>query len=204
MRTLVVGGTGTIGAAVSAALSRNGHEVVRVGTSRGDLTVDLGRPASIDAMYAAAAAGGPIDAVVCAAGVARFGALESLTDEDFRISVENKLLGQVNLVRRGLGVVAPGGSFTLTSGDVSRKPAAGTAAASMAGAAVEAFAAATALDVRGRFRVNVVSPAWVAESRVKAGLEPMPGIWAKDLAAYYVALVEGSESGLVVSADAPR
>jgi NAD(P)-dependent dehydrogenase (short-subunit alcohol dehydrogenase family) len=204
MRILVVGGTGTIGAAVSAALSRNGHEVVRVGTSRGDLTVDLSHPDSIDAMYTAAAAGGPIDAVVCAAGVARFGALESLTDDDFRISVENKLLGQVNLVRHGLGVVAPGGSFTLTSGDVSQKPGAGTAAASMAGAAVEAFAVAAALDGRGRFRVNVVSPAWVAESRVKAGLEPMPGIWAKDLAAYYVALVEGSESGLVVSADAPR
>jgi hypothetical protein len=32
----------------------------------------------------------------------------------------------------------------------------------------------------------------------------MPGIWAKDLAAYYVALVEGTESGLVVSAEAPR
>jgi NAD(P)-dependent dehydrogenase (short-subunit alcohol dehydrogenase family) len=204
MRILVVGGTGTIGAAVSAALSRNGHDVVRVGILHGDLTVDLRHPPSIDAMYTAAAAGGPIDAVVCAAGVARFGALESLTDEDIRISVENKLLGQVNLVRRGLEVVTPGGSFTLTSGDVSQKPGAGTAAASMAGAAVEAFAIAAALDVHGRFRVNVVSPAWVAESRVKAGLEPMPGIWAKDLAAYYVALVEGSESGLVVSADAPR
>jgi NADP-dependent 3-hydroxy acid dehydrogenase YdfG len=178
--------------------------VIRVGSSSGDLTVDLAGTDSIEAMYATAAAGGAVHAVVCAAGIARFGALETLSDDDFRVSVENKLLGQVNLVRRGVGVVAPGGSFTLTSGDVSQKPAAGTSAASMAGAAVEAFAVAAALDLRGRYRVNVVSPAWVAESRVKAGLDPMPGIWAKDLAEYYAALVEGTESGLIVSAEAPR
>jgi NAD(P)-dependent dehydrogenase (short-subunit alcohol dehydrogenase family) len=204
MRILVVGGTGTIGTAVVAALSRRGHSAVRVGRASGDLTVDLSHADSIEAMYARAAAGGPVDGVVCAAGIARFGAVDALSDDDWRISVENKLLGQVNLVRRGLGVLTAGGSFTLTSGDVSQKPAAGTAAASMAGAGVEAFAVAAALDLRGRFRVNVVSPAWVAESRVKAGLEPLPGIWAKDVAEHYVALVEGTESGLVVSADAPR
>jgi NAD(P)-dependent dehydrogenase (short-subunit alcohol dehydrogenase family) len=204
MRILVIGGTGTIGTAIASALEARGHDVIRVGSSSGDLTVDLAGTDSIEAMYATAAARGAVHAVVCAAGIARFGALETLSDDDFRVSVENKLLGQVNLVRRGVGVVAPGGSFTLTSGDVSQKPAAGTSAASMAGAAVEAFAVAAALDLRGRYRVNVVSPAWVAESRVKAGLDPMPGIWAKDLAEYYAALVEGTESGLIVSAEAPR
>jgi NAD(P)-dependent dehydrogenase (short-subunit alcohol dehydrogenase family) len=204
MRILVVGGTGTIGAAVAAALEQSGHQVIRVGATSGQVTVDLARIDSIDSMYRTAVEGGPVNAVVCAAGIARFGALDALTDDDFRISVENKLLGQVHLVRRGLGIVTSGGSFTLTSGDVSQKPAAGTVAATMAGAAVEAFAAAGALDLRGRYRLNVVSPAWVAESRVKAGLEPMPGIWAMDLAAYYVDLVEGDDTGLVVSADAPR
>jgi NAD(P)-dependent dehydrogenase (short-subunit alcohol dehydrogenase family) len=203
MRILVVGGTGLIGGAVAAALEIRGHAVVRAGATRGDVTVDLGEPASIQAMYAAAAAGGPLHGVVCAAGIARFGGLEDLSDEDFRVSVENKLLGQVNLVRRGVGVVTPGGSFTLTSGDASRKPAAGTVAATMAAAAVEGFARAAALDLQGRYRVNVVSPAWVAESRMKAGLEPLPGIWAKDLAEHYVALVEGTESGAVVDADRP-
>lgn len=204
MRVLVVGGTGLVGGAVADALSARGHVVLRAGQRSGDLRVDLERVASIEAMYAAALAGGPLEAVVSAAGVARFGALERLSDEDFRVSVENKLLGQVNLVRRGVGIVTAGGSFTLTSGDVSRKPAAGTVAATMAGAAVEAFARAAALDLHGHYRVNVVSPAWVAESRVKAGLEPMPGIWARDLAEHYVALVEGSESGVVVDADGPR
>ena len=74
----------------------------------------------------------------------------------------------------------------------------------MAGAAVEAFARAAALDLEGRYRVNVVSPGWVAESRVKAGLDPMPGIWAKDLAEYYADFVEGGQTGHVASAETPK
>jgi NAD(P)-dependent dehydrogenase (short-subunit alcohol dehydrogenase family) len=67
----------------------------------------------------------------------------------------------------------------------------------MTGAAVEGFARAVALDLDGRYRVNVVSPGWVAESRVASGLDPLPGIWARDLAVYYRRLVEGDESGAV-------
>jgi NAD(P)-dependent dehydrogenase (short-subunit alcohol dehydrogenase family) len=199
MRILHVGATGTIGTAVADALGARGHDVVRVGASSGDLTVDLADPASIEALYAAC---GPVDAVVCTAGVARFGPLEELTDEDFRTSLANKLMGQVNLVRRGLGVVPEGGSFTLTSGTLSEKPEAGTPAVAMTGAAVEAFARAAAIDLGGRWRVNVVSPGPVADSLVARGLDPKPGIWAKDLAAHYVALIEGRQTGEVVTAEA--
>jgi len=201
MRILVVGASGTIGSAVSAALESRGHSVVHVGATRGDFRADIANPLSIQALYQSA---GPLDAVVCCAGVAAFGALEELTEADFRTSVDNKLLGQVNLVRLGLGSMTEGGSFTLTSGDVSQKPGPGTSAASMAGAAVEAFARGAAIDLQGRYRVNVVSPAWVAESRMKAGLDPMPGIWAADLAQYYVDLVEGDETGKVVNAETAR
>ena len=200
MRILHVGATGTIGAAVAAALTERGHEIVPVGHSRGELSVDLADPASIEALYAAA---GPLDAVVCTAGVARFGPLEKLTDQDFHTSLANKVMGQVNLVRRGLGGVREGGSFTLTSGTLSEKPEPGTSAVALAGAAVEAFVRAAALDLRGRWRVNLVSPGAVADSRVARGLEPMPGIWAKDLAAYYVQLVEGTSTGEVVTAEQP-
>jgi NAD(P)-dependent dehydrogenase (short-subunit alcohol dehydrogenase family) len=195
MRVLVVGGTGTIGSAVSAALAARGHEVVRAAASRGDVRVDMADPASIDALYAAV---GVQDAVVCTAGRAEFGSLDGLTDEAFRSSIASKLMGQVNLVRLGLGRVREGGSFTLTSGDLSQHPSPGSAAVTMSGAAVEAFARAAALDLEGRYRVNVVSPVWVAESRVRSGLPPMPGIWAKDLADYYVRLVEGDLTGQIV------
>jgi NAD(P)-dependent dehydrogenase (short-subunit alcohol dehydrogenase family) len=198
MRVLIVGATGTIGSAVAAALVERGHEVVRAAAARGDFAVDLSAPRSIEALYAWAR---PLDGVVCAAGRAEFGQLTELSDDAFRSSIASKLMGQVNLVRRGIGIVREGGSFTLTSGGLSQAPAPGTTAVTMTGAAVEAFGRAAALDLAGRYRVNVVSPGWVAESRVRAGLPPMPGIWAKDLAARYVSLVEGSATGQIVSAE---
>ena len=194
-----MGATGTIGGAVATALEAAGHEVVRVGASSGEHTVDLADKASIEALYEVV---GPVDAVACAAGIACFGPLEELDDEAFDTSLANKLMGQVNLVRAGVGRVRAGGSFTLTSGTLSERPTPGSSAVAMAGAGVEAFARAAALDLDG-YRINVVSPGWVAESRVKAGLDPMPGIWAADLARYYVRCVDGEANGRTFEAERP-
>ena len=100
MRVLHVGATGTIGGAVAAALEREGHEVVRVGLEEGDHRADLADRGSIEALYASV---GEVGAVVCTAGVATFGSLDDLTDDDFRHSLDNKLMGQVHLVRLGGG-----------------------------------------------------------------------------------------------------
>jgi NAD(P)-dependent dehydrogenase (short-subunit alcohol dehydrogenase family) len=200
VKVLLVGATGTIGGAVATALGAAGHEVVRVGASSGKHTVDLADKASIEALYELV---GPVDAVACAAGIARFGPLEELDDEAFETSLANKLMGQVNLVRAGVGRVREGGSFTLTSGTLSERPTPGSSAVAMAGAGVEAFARAAALDLDGRYRINVVSPGWVAESRVEAGLDPMPGIWAADLARYYVRCVDGEANGRTFEAERP-
>ena len=198
MKILIVGSSGIIGSAVAHALSERGQDVVEVTHSGEGLTVDLSDIASLKALYDKV---GKLDAVVCAAGVAQFGPLEELSDDDFTQSIENKLMGQVNLVRCGIGQVAEGGSFTLTSGGLSQKPAAATTAVSMVGAAVEAFVKGAAIDLEGRYRVNVVSPGWVAESRVQIGLAPMPGIWARDLAEYYIDLVGGLQTGQIVQAE---
>jgi len=201
MRILLVGATGTIGSALASALEKRGHAVVRVGRKSGDQHADIADPASIHALYDSVEG---VDAVVCAAGRAAFGPLSELGDEDFEATLASKLMGQVNLVRAGVGRVSEGGSFTLTSGTLSQEPQAGTSAVAMAGAAVEAFARGAAIDLHGRYRVNVVSPGEVAESREKRGLDPMPGIWAEDLATHYVELVEGDVTGAVVAAEAPR
>ena len=201
MKILVVGSSGIIGSAVANALSERGQDIVEVTHSGEGLTVDLSDIASLKALYQQV---GKLDAVVCTAGVAQFGPLEELSDDDFAQSIENKLMGQVNLVRCGIGQVTDGGSFTLTSGGLSQKPALATTAVSMVGAAVEAFVKGAAIDLEDRYRVNVVSPGWVAESRVQIGLDPMPGIWARDLAEYYIDLVEGLQTGQVVQAEAAK
>ncbi len=67
MRIVVIGATGTVGRAVTEALTVNGHEVVAASRS-GAVRVDLVDPASIAAMFTAVST---VDAVVsCAASTA--------------------------------------------------------------------------------------------------------------------------------------
>src|ERR1035437_1191083 len=127
MRILLIGATGTIGNAVASALSP-GHELVRVSHSKGDYRVDLADPASIRELYRKV---GRVRAVISAAGVAKFAPFASLTDADYVLSLSNKLMGQVNLVRFGFEHLNDGGSFTLTSGILARHPMVGSGAISL-------------------------------------------------------------------------
>src|SRR5215471_7453956 len=77
MRVLVVGATGTIGSAVVAALARR-YEVIAASLSRASLHVDLADRASIASLLKSA---GQVDAIVSAAGVARFAPLSQLSDD---------------------------------------------------------------------------------------------------------------------------
>src|SRR5512135_3461574 len=98
MKVVVIGATGTIGRAVVQALE-NRHEVIPVSFSKSVIRVDIADKSSITKMFAAT---GRVDAVVSAAGLAKFGHMEALTDADFALGMNNKLMGQVNLVRAGL------------------------------------------------------------------------------------------------------
>ena len=194
MKILLIGATGTIGSAVATALEAR-HRVVRVGHTSGDYQVDMADKDSLKALLDAV---GRVDAIVCTAGIARFGPLAELSDEDFSFTLRHKLMGQVNLVRVGIDHVSTGGSFTLTSGSLSQRPAPATAAVSMASGALESFARAAALDLDGRQRVNVVSPSSVRETLESMGMDPRPGIPAADLAETYLKVVEGDMTGQVV------
>jgi NAD(P)-dependent dehydrogenase (short-subunit alcohol dehydrogenase family) len=196
MKVVVVGAGGTIGQAVVRALSAR-HEVVRVGRTRGDYQVDISSRDSIERLYEAI---GDFDALVCAAGKAAFAGLEDLTDADFELSVSNKLMGQVNLVRLGLARVRDGGSFTLTSGVLAAEPTPGSAAISLVNAGVEAFTRAAALEMPRGTRINVVSPPWVAETLQAMGRDPSAGLPAARVAAAYVESVEGRRNGVVLDA----
>ena len=51
MKIVIVGASGTVGSAVSELLAKD-HQVIRVGHSQGDATVDMRDPASIKALFA--------------------------------------------------------------------------------------------------------------------------------------------------------
>ena len=195
MRVIVVGATGTIGRAVVEALTPR-HEVVAVRHREGPLRVDLADSQSIDRMYRAV---GQVEAVISAAGKARFGPFADLTDEDFALGLGNKLMGQVNLVRLGLAWIADRGSFTLTAGFLARHPSPGSTAISLVNAGLEGFVGAAALDAPRGIRINVVSPPWVTETLQALGRDPSRGMAAAVVARAYVRSLEGSDTGAVLT-----
>jgi NAD(P)-dependent dehydrogenase (short-subunit alcohol dehydrogenase family) len=198
MRIIVIGATGTIGKAVVEAL-KGRHEVVRVGHRNGDYQVDLADKGSVERLYEMVA---PFDAVVSAAGLAKFGALDGLSDADFQFSLSNKLMGQVNLVRAGMGQIRDGGSFTLTGGFLAQEPTRGSVAISLVNAALEGFVRAAALELPRDVRINVISPPWLSETLKAMGRDADAGMPAVQVARAYVESVEGSENGEVIDARA--
>src|SRR5580693_1962804 len=96
MRILVIGATGLLGAPVTQALEAN-HVVLRASLKGAALQVDFADPGSIRGLYAKV---GQVDAVVSVAGQAVFRPLSALSDADFELGLKNKLMGQINLVRR--------------------------------------------------------------------------------------------------------
>jgi NAD(P)-dependent dehydrogenase (short-subunit alcohol dehydrogenase family) len=194
MRILVIGATGTIGREVVKALQTD-HEVLAAARKDADVTVDIRDPHSIVAMYARV---GELDAVVSAAGSGAWKPLGQLTNEDFEQSLRYKLMGQVNVIRFGFDRVREGGSFTVTSGILSRKPQEGSAAISLVNAGLEGFVRAAALEAPRGTRVNVVSPPWVSETLQEMGMDPKGGLPAATVAKAYVESVTGTANGAVI------
>jgi NAD(P)-dependent dehydrogenase (short-subunit alcohol dehydrogenase family) len=159
MKILIVGANGLLGSGAVAALSK-GNEIIQASRS-GDVSVDLTDPNSIAAMYEQV---GKVDAVISATGVVPFKILTELTLDDYHAGINDKVLGQVELVRQGLEYVTDGGSFTLTTGITERAPIPTGAVASLANGALESFVLAAATEMPRGMRINVVSPSVLVEA----------------------------------------
>ena len=194
MRVVGVGATGTIGSAVCVELATH-HEVVTVGHKGGAFQVNLASPDSISQLFRAI---GAFDALVSAAGVAKFATFDELGDADYQIGLSNKLMGQVNLVRIGRQFINDHGSFTLTSGILSHEPMKGSASMSMVNAGVEGFVRAAALELPRGIRINAVSPPWVRETLLALKMDPSLGMSASAVARAYLASVEGAATGQII------
>ena len=118
MKVILVGASGTLGSAIAARLGSR-HELIRVGRQSGDLQVDITQPESIRTLFAQV---GRFDALISAVGSVTFAPFTEMTPEAFQKGLQDKLMGQVNLVLLGQAQAADGASFTLTTGILSPSP----------------------------------------------------------------------------------
>ena len=194
MKIIIIGATGTIGKHVVKALQGN-HEIIKAGSKSGDLQVDMADTDSIKRFFDAA---GSFDALVSVSGNAHFGPLTNMTDAQFRVGLDSKLMGQVNLVLIGQHYINPKGSFTLTSGTLAADPVIASAAVSAVNGALDSFARAAAIELAHGVRINTVAPGVVEES--PAYFPFFPGhipVTMHRVAQAYVKSVLGAHTGQV-------
>ena len=195
MKVIVVGGSGKIGQAIVKELSPR-HTIIVAGRQHGDIKVDITDTTSIEAMYQSV---GKFDAVISATGKVHFGELSAMQAEDCMVGINNKLMGQVNLVLLGQHYMNDHGSFTLTSGILSHDPIRSGASAAMVNGAINSFVKSAAIELPRHMRINVVSPTVITESLLDyadyfRGYDPIP---AAKVALAYSKSVEGHQTGQI-------
>jgi NAD(P)-dependent dehydrogenase (short-subunit alcohol dehydrogenase family) len=198
MRVLVAGGTGTVGQAALSALKK--HEIIRAGRKSGDVHVDVMDEASVKAMFSKV---GKVDAVVACTGHSHFGPVDKMTPQQFLDGFKDKVMGQVNLVLIGMPFVNDGGSFTLTSGILSRDPVRQGSNAASTDGALDAFVIGAAIEMPRGIRINAVSPGLLADAAQRYdGYFPghMP-VTSERVGYAFAKSVEGAITGQIITVD---
>jgi NAD(P)-dependent dehydrogenase (short-subunit alcohol dehydrogenase family) len=198
MNIILIGASGTLGQSIDREL-QDRHKIIRVGHSSGEFQVDITNPSSIRRLYEQV---GSFDALISATGKLHFGALAEMHAEHYNIGLQDKLMGQVNLVLIGREFANDGASFTLTSGVLSDDPIRYGSSASMVNAAIDGFVRGAAIELPRGLRINSVSPTVVEESLSSygpyfRGFKPVPAAIA---ALAYAKSVEGAQTGQVYKA----
>lgn len=166
MKILVIGGTGTIGKKIVEYFS-NEHEVLVAGRSSKDYKIDIADTKSIKRLFKKIKKTGKLDAIICAAGEAKWAPFGDLLESDYHIGLRSKLMGQVNVVRIGRKCLNPKGSITLTTGILADDPVCQTASAAMVNGGINSFVQAVSLEMENEIRVNVVSTGVVMDAYAK-------------------------------------
>jgi NAD(P)-dependent dehydrogenase (short-subunit alcohol dehydrogenase family) len=195
MNILIIGGKGTIGSAVAKELSQR-HKIITAGRHNCDLHCDMTSEESIHKMFKGA---GTLHAVIITSGSVIFDDFEQMTWAKYHSGIHDKLFGQVNIVLIGRTLIQDKGSFTLTTGILSRDPIRTGSSATMVNRALEGFVIGSAIEMPRQIRINAISPTLLVESVGKygpyfQGFDPVP---AAKVALAYSKSVEGLQTGQI-------
>lgn len=202
-RALVTGAGGGLGQAIVTALQGAGAEVLASDRTSGDLPADLSDPAQVAALAQAA---GPVDVLVCNAGIegpvgplARAGGLERLFQVNLLAAMDlcNALIP--GMAARG------GGSVVLMSSIAGLRGNGAIGAYALTKAALAQLARNLAVEWGpSQVRVNAVAPGLI-RTPLSAGLMAQPVFMARRLAATPLRRVGDPDevAGVVVMLAAP-
>ncbi len=165
MKIIVIGASGTIGRAVSEELSQR-HDVIRVGRTRGDYQVDITSQESVEALFAQT---GEVDAIVSTTGNLHFGPLSTMTDSQFNLGLQDKLLGQIRPALVGQHFLRDGGRLPRSAVLSRRNPLLRGVNATTVNAGLEGFVRAAACELPRGIRINLISPTVLSESLAAYG-----------------------------------
>ncbi|CAM3833862.1 short chain dehydrogenase [Parendozoicomonas haliclonae] len=195
-RVMVIGATGLIGRHIVQAFEEQESpvEILPVSRVATDLKADISDIHSLRSLFDSV---GPIDGVICTAGLFNWGSWQEATDDDWAFSVANKLMGQINVIRCGAVSLNPGGHITLTTGVLAQEPLPGSGQGTVANAAIEGAVRSAAMEY-DQLCINAVSPGWISETLDAMGQDPAAGVPAMQIARLYVQLQSDSRTGEVL------
>ncbi len=159
MKILVIGSTGTIGKAIYNNLKLDHINVYGSHRNNKEYPIDITDTNSIKTIFEQLP---QLDAVINAAGTATWKPMAQLTEKDYHVGIQSKLMGQVNLVHIAKDYLKENGSITLTTGILAEHYEPNAVGLSLVNGAIHSFVHAASNELDRGIRINVVAPGAIA------------------------------------------
>lgn len=227
-KVILLGGTSGFGLETAIAAANEGASVVVVSSSQQKVdealavlpegnkgfTADLGDEKQVEQLFKKT---GPFDHLIFTAGDSlKFSELHELDIDDAKQSINLRFWGAIMAVKHGAPQIRKGGSITLTTGALGRRPRKGALVIAGMASAIEGLTRALAIELApirvnavcaGTVKTNLLSNMPEAEREAffnRVGSKLLTGKVGntKDLAEAYLYLMRGSfTTGQIIVAD---